>query len=114
MTPALQRSGAVSAALHLAVLFALILTLKPPAPPPVEETAVTMEFAVENAQVQRAQTVAPPPPPPPPPAPPHDPPPRPAPAGAAAPRPARAAPAATAAAAAAPARAGRGPDPVAA
>ncbi len=56
MTPELRRGGAVSAVLHGALLLALLLTLKPPPAPPLGESAVTMEFAIDPAQVQRAQT----------------------------------------------------------
>lgn len=60
MTPALRRGGVVSAALHLAILLALILALPTREPlPNTDESAVSMEFEVAPAPVQRAPTPAP-------------------------------------------------------
>lgn len=54
----LRRTGAISAALHVALLLALLVTLKPMVQPTPEDQAVTMEFATEPGEVQRAQKPA--------------------------------------------------------
>ena len=59
MTPDLRRSGVISAGLHGALLLALLLTLKPPPAPPLGDSAITMAFSIDSAQVQRAQNPAP-------------------------------------------------------
>ncbi len=60
MTPALRRGGVVSAALHLAILLALILALPPREQvPDTDDSAVSMEFEVAPGQVQRAPNPAP-------------------------------------------------------
>ena len=70
MNPSLRRAGALSFAFHLAVLLAMVLVLPARLPePPLEETAVTMEFEGPPTPVQRAQTPAPTPAPAPSPAP---------------------------------------------
>lgn len=58
MNQDLRRTGFISIALHAAILVGLLLTLKPPVAPPMDDMAVTMEFSKAPGEVQRAQSPA--------------------------------------------------------